>query len=145
METDKESKLSLSIGRLIMQLKRLERSPRSFGAAGPLTPSEIHTVDAIGCEKGILMNELAARLGVTKGATTQIANRLEAKDLVRRTPDPTDARATVISLTKTGILAYQAHKELHQKFYRKISTRLTRDEIEIFVNCIEKLSDVFEE
>lgn len=145
MESDKESKLSLSIGRLIMKLRRLERSPRSFGAAGPLTPSEIHTIDAIGCENGILMNELAARLGVTKGAVTQIAGRLETKGLIRRTPDPADARATVIALTKTGILAYRAHKELHQKFYQEISARLTPDEIETFANCVAKLSDVLEE
>ncbi|MEN6568000.1 MAG: hypothetical protein ABFC57_17080, partial [Veillonellales bacterium] len=55
LHTDTSDKGSEKIGRLIVQLQRLERNPRNFGQAGPLTPSEIHTVDAIGCEEGILM------------------------------------------------------------------------------------------
>ncbi|HMM23041.1 MAG TPA: MarR family transcriptional regulator [Selenomonadales bacterium] len=128
-----------------MQLRRLERSPRSFGAAGPLTPGEIHTIAAIGCKEGILMGELAARLGVTKGAATQMASRLEVKGFVRRAPDPADARATVISLTQTGLLAYQAHEELHRRFCQKISACLSSHESEIFVDCLDKLCEALEE
>lgn len=54
-----------SLGRLILQLRRLERRPQTFGSAGPLTPSEIHTIEAIGTEGGILMSELAGRLEIT--------------------------------------------------------------------------------
>ncbi|MDF2532803.1 MAG: MarR family transcriptional regulator, partial [Clostridia bacterium] len=52
--------LSTSLGQLIIQLKQLERCPRTFGEAGLLTPSEVHTIDAIGSGDGILMSELAA-------------------------------------------------------------------------------------
>lgn len=137
--------LSISIGQLIMHLKQLERCPRTFGEAGLLTPSEVHTIDAIGSGDGILMSELAARLAVSKGAVTQIISRLEGKGFVRRVPHLTDFRAIIVSLTKTGLLAYQAHKELDQSFYRKISMQMTPQEIEIFRTCIEKFCKILRE
>ncbi len=129
------------IGRLILQLRRLERQPRTFGEAGPLTPSEIHTVDAIGLEGGILMSELAVRLGVTKGAVTQIVGRLETKDLVKRNPHPTDARSVVISLTEKGKVAYAVHQELHQEFFNQLRAELGTEEVQIFEKGIQKLVD----
>lgn len=134
--------LSISVGRLIMQFKRLDRSPQKFGSAGTLTLSEIHTIDAIGCESGILMGELAARLDITKGAVTQMIKRLERKDLVCRIPHPTDFRYTIVSLTKNGLLAYQAHAELDQELYRKLSAELTAQEMETFRTCLEKFCEV---
>lgn len=134
--------LSISIGQLIMHLKQLERCPRKFGENGLLTPSEAHTIDAIGSGDGILMSELAARLAVSKGAVTQIISRLEGKGFVRRVPHPTDSRAIIVSLTKTGLLAYQAHKEFVQNFYRKFSMQMTPQEIEIFRTCIVKLCKI---
>jgi DNA-binding MarR family transcriptional regulator len=130
---------SHNLGRLFMQLQRLDRHPRSFGEAGPLTPSEIHTIDAIGCEGGILMSELASRLGVTKGAVTQIFSRLENKELVKRSPHPHDSRAVLISLTEKGMSAYRAHEEIHLDFYKELRAQLGENEIQIFEKCIEKL------
>jgi DNA-binding MarR family transcriptional regulator len=72
-----------------MQFKRLERKPHSFGNAGLITPSEIHTIDAIGVADTVVMSELAQRLGITKGAITQLIDRLEVKGLVLRSTHPT--------------------------------------------------------
>ncbi|WP_223192570.1 MarR family winged helix-turn-helix transcriptional regulator [Paenibacillus sedimenti] len=124
-----------------MQLQRLERHPRNFGDAGPLTPSEIHTIDAIGYEGGILMSELASRLGVTKGAVTQLFSRLEAKELVKRSLHPDDSRAVLISLTEKGKSAYQAHEDVHLNFYKELSAQLDEEEIRIFEKCIQKLNE----
>lgn len=131
---------SRNLGRLIMQLRRLERQPHHFGTAGPLTPSEIHTIEAIGTESGVLMSELAARLGITKGAVTQLIARLEDKELVRRSPHPQDARGSVISLTESGREAYNAHENVHLEFYNQLRSQLSGQEIEIFEKCLEKLN-----
>lgn len=139
---DPSNQGSRNLGRLIFQLQRLERNPRSFGEAGPLTPSEIHTIDAIGCEKGILMSELAARLGVTKGAVTQIIQRLEDKELVKRSPHPDDSRSILVSLREKGISAYQAHEEVHLDFYKQLRAQLGQKEIEIFEMALEKLNEI---
>ncbi|SMF88736.1 transcriptional regulator, MarR family [Paenibacillus uliginis N3/975] len=136
------NKGSRNLGRLILQLRRLERHPHTFGKAGSLTPSEIHTIEAIGYEGGVLMSELAARLAVTKGAVTQLIVRLEAKDLVTRSPHPHDSRATIISLTDIGKEAFKAHEEVHIQFYDQLRSQLNEQEIEIFEKCIETLNDI---
>lgn len=133
---------SRNLGRLIMQLQRLERNPRTFGEAGPLTPSEIHTIDAIGCGEGILMSELAARLGVTKGAVTQIVKRLEDKDFVKRSPHPEDSRSILVSLKVKGKIAFQAHEEVHHGFYRQLRDQLSQKEIEVFEIALKKLNEI---
>jgi DNA-binding MarR family transcriptional regulator len=128
-----------NLSQLIMQLQRLEKSPNAFGEAGPLTPSEIHTIDAIGLDEGVLMSELANRLNITKGAVTQIIIRLENKNLVKRTPNPEDSRSVIVSLTDLGKSAFRAHEEMHMQFYSELSSQLTDHEIEIFEICIAKL------
>ena len=133
---------SQKLGRLILQLQRLEREPRSFGDAGVLTPSEIHTIDAIGCDEGVLMSNLASRLGVTKGAVTQLVTRLERKELVKRTSHPNDSRAVIVLLTEKGKVAYHVHEALHQTFYDQLSSQLTKEEIAIFEKGVEKLIEI---
>lgn len=85
------------------------------------------------------MSALAKRLGVTKGAVTQMVARLESRDLVRRTTHPDDFRAVMVSLTEKGESAFLAHQELHENFYQELYAQFDRTEIEIFEKCIEKL------
>ncbi|RRJ62084.1 MarR family transcriptional regulator [Paenibacillus oralis] len=128
-----------NLSRFIVQLGRLEKHPFVFGKAGPLTPGEIHTIEAIGPEGGVFMSEVAHRLAITKGAVTQMILRLEEKNLVRRTPNPADSRSTLVSLTAAGLEAYRAHEAMHLNFIRDLSSQLDEREIEIFDKCLEKL------
>lgn len=141
----KNNKGIMGIGRLIMQLRRLERQPLSFGTAGSLTPSEIHTLEAVGPEGNVLMSELATRLGVTKGAVTQLVARLEPKGLVLRSQHPTDSRSTLISLSHMGCEAVAAHEAMHHDFYEQLRAQFTEEEIEIFERGIEKFADFLEQ
>lgn len=142
-ESQKKSIQNLS--KLILQLQRLEKHPNTFGDAGSLTPSEIHTIDAIGLEGGILMSELANRLDITKGAATQIVGKLEGKRLVKRIPNPNDSRSVCVTLTEIGKSAFLAHEEMHLQFYEDLSSQLSEKEIEIFEICIEKLCRYLEQ
>jgi len=135
---------SRELGRLIMQLKRLERQPHTFGQAGTLSPSEIHTIDAIGIDAPVLMSELATRLGVTKGAITQLVQRLEGKNLVARTAHPEDARSTLLSLTSLGEEAYKAHLAVNLQFYDRLQSKLTSEEIAAFEKSLVILNDMLE-
>lgn len=49
--------------------------------------------------------ELARRIQVTKGAMTNTVGRLRDKGLLAVSPDPTDGRARLVSLTAAGRLA----------------------------------------
>jgi DNA-binding MarR family transcriptional regulator len=48
------------------------------------------------------ISDLARAEGVTQPALTGLVNRLEAENLVRREPDPSDARAALVVLTDAG-------------------------------------------
>jgi DNA-binding MarR family transcriptional regulator len=50
---------------------------------------------------------LAVRLDLTPAAGTQLIDRLERHELVRRSRDPRDRRATVVRLTLAGSRAYE--------------------------------------
>ncbi len=136
---------SLRLGQLILQLRKLESSPKFYGTEAALTPSEIHTIDAIGEDGGVLMKELAARLAITKGAVTQIVDRLEAKALAKRSPHPHISRGILVSLTDSGIDAYRAHAKMHLAFYDQLRASFTEEEIDIFEKCVAKLSDILRE
>lgn len=47
-------------------------------------------------------SRLAARMGMTRGAITKLADRLIAKALVARAADPEDGRAQTLELTPAG-------------------------------------------
>lgn len=90
------------------------------------------------------MSELAARLGVTKGAITQLVDRLESKLLVLRSPHPTDSRSYLLSLTDMGKEAYLAHEAVHISFYDQLRSQLTEQEIEVFeksINILNRMLD----
>ncbi|RCX22698.1 DNA-binding MarR family transcriptional regulator [Fontibacillus phaseoli] len=136
---------SLRLGQLILQLRKLESSPKFYGTETALTPSEIHMIDAIGEDGGVLMKELAARLGITKGAVTQIVDRLEAKAFVKRSPHPHISRGILVTLTESGKEAYRAHARMHLAFYDQLRNSFTEEEIDIFEKCVAKLSDILRE
>ncbi|MCG8567662.1 MAG: MarR family transcriptional regulator [Desulfobacterales bacterium] len=99
--------------KIINKMKRIEQKPRHFGTEVLLYPSEIHTIDAIGCNAGINMTELAALQGVTKGAVSQIVRKLVDKDMVVRMKDERSDREVLLMLTGTGKVAFEAHKDFH--------------------------------
>jgi DNA-binding MarR family transcriptional regulator len=64
-------------------------------AAG-LQPTEWYAVSIIALAGRITSGDLAARTGLTTGATTRLIDRLEKAGYVRRTADPADRRRVVV-------------------------------------------------
>ncbi|GAA4900751.1 DNA-binding MarR family transcriptional regulator [Stackebrandtia albiflava] len=54
------------------------------------------------------ISELAAHMGVTKQAASQLVDELSRKGYVRREPDPRDGRAKIVTLTARGVAATRA-------------------------------------
>jgi DNA-binding MarR family transcriptional regulator len=51
---------------------------------------------------GVRLKVVAERLRIAPRSATEVIDQLEAKGLVRRDPDPTDRRATLVALTDAG-------------------------------------------
>ena len=52
--------------------------------------------------KATAPSRLAETLGMTRGTISKLADRLLAKQLIARTPNPDDARAHTLALTQAG-------------------------------------------
>jgi DNA-binding MarR family transcriptional regulator len=101
--------------RVMNKMKRIEQKPRRFGTDFLLYPSEIHTIEAIGRNAGINVTALAALQGVTKGAVSQIVQKLVKKGMVVRMKDEMSDREVLLKLSDTGKIAYQAHGAFHSQ------------------------------
>lgn len=84
----------------VFQFKqRLAHATRQTDQQFGLTPVHWHVLGLL--HRGAIetMGDVAAKLGVSKGAATQILDVLVAKKLVRRTLDPHDRRVVRLQLT----------------------------------------------
>ena len=82
---------------------------------------EVHFAVLIGELGTPTMGELALRMGVTQGAVTQLACRLETKGYVERRKDMEDKRVTIISLTEKGQKLCDRHIEYDRKEFGELS------------------------
>lgn len=71
---------------------------------------------------------LAARMGMTKGAISKLADRLLAKELVARRPNPDDGRAHELFLEPAGRALVPRLAELADRNDAEFFDLLTQDE-----------------
>lgn len=67
---------------------------------------------------------LSLNLGISPATTTELIDRLEQHGLVRRERDPTDRRATVVSLTRAGERIYREASGAHQRFLYELAREM---------------------
>jgi len=67
-----------------------------------LHPSELHLLLAIKDEPEANATKLAGRLGVTKGAVSQLLKKLEAKGVIEKTSDPAQKNEITSTFTRLG-------------------------------------------
>lgn len=82
-------------GRWMKQLAPFDLTPHQFRA--------LNAVARSGREGGLRLKDLAEMLRIAPRSATEVVDQLESKNLVQRGPDPSDRRATLISLTDEGI------------------------------------------
>jgi len=83
--------------------RRLRAAAMASLSAWDITPSQMRAIRILtGHEAGVRASELAQHLHIAPRSATEVVDALEAKGLVQRSPDPTDRRATLVSLTPRG-------------------------------------------
>ena len=98
----------LGVGLLLfIPYRELER--RVFAALAEagfddFTPAQARLMQRIGPD-GTRLTELAEAAQVTKQTASFLVDQLERTGYVRRTPDPTDARARLVRIAERGLAA----------------------------------------
>ena len=82
----------------------------NLAARGQVTAAHVHITRHVALE-GSRLTELAQHAGMTKQAMGDLVDQCEAWGLVRREPDPRDARGRIVRFTPTGLAWLQAFRE----------------------------------
>jgi DNA-binding MarR family transcriptional regulator len=86
----------------ITRLTRAEMDRRTEEAGLGLTPGEGRTLSHAARAGAVRQNVLAERMAVEAMTLSSALDRLEARGLIERRPDPDDRRAKLVQLTAEG-------------------------------------------
>jgi len=84
-------------------------------------------------------SKLADRLHLSSGAMTNRLDRLEASGLIRRLPDPSDRRGTLVELTEPGVETYWAAIDRQIKKEKALCEPLSEAERKKLSDLLRKL------
>jgi len=91
------------LGELLMRASRAQRRRwRDVLAPWDLSPHQARAL-AVVCERdGVRLSDLAEALRIAPRSATEVADGLQDRGLVERTPDPGDRRAVILRPTDEG-------------------------------------------
>ena len=127
-------------GELRALLGRLIRRLRQTSVVGDITPSQASVLSLLEREGPATPGTLATKERISPQSMGSILIALEGLGLVSRTPDPTDGRSLVISLTETGIQAIQgARRQREERLARALADHFTTEEQQVLIAALPLL------
>lgn len=113
-------------------------------AAYDLPLSQFYILRLQWSEDGNSQIDIAERAFMTESVASQVLKKMEARDLVRRKPDPDDGRSRLVHLTSSG-------KDLRERLMRegiqisaKNAPRISREEMKTTIEVLMKVREGFE-
>jgi DNA-binding MarR family transcriptional regulator len=97
-------------------------------ADSPLTPEEYAIYSAIFEDEQMTPSALARVMGMPLTTVMDQVARLEARGHARRSVDPRDRRATLVTLTATGLAAHREANRFFENGYAAFAEALPVDE-----------------
>ena len=104
-----------------------------------LSGRELDLVALLSASGPTSVKSLVADLGVPRSTMTAIVDRLEARELVRRLPNPQDRRSVILEATPSAIQALLRYREGMLGFVEHVESVLDEDEQAELTRLIEKL------
>ena len=115
--SEETSILSARIVDILMQIVHkatlIDSQPVDLGDGYLLSAADIHLIDMTGRFPGDNISELAIRLGVTKGAVSQMVQKLEIRGYLNRKKGEGNRKNVCLQLTRRGKTAFDWHRSLH--------------------------------
>ncbi len=134
--------------RIVNRFNALEKHPMKFGTKHQLYHSERHMLDKIGDNPGMNVTEFATKVGVTKGAISQVISKLEKKGFVRRFNKDGSNKEIQISMTDIGRTVYNKRKKLNKEVHSHMIAELNKyseGKVKSFVKILTWLDKFLEE
>ncbi|MDO8106046.1 MarR family transcriptional regulator [Isoptericola sp. b441] len=93
-----------------------------------LTPGHARALGTLARHGRMRLNALSEHLRIAARSTTEVVDALEADGLVIREPDPTDRRATLVTLTPEGVEVAHELKRARAVEAESLFGRLSSDQ-----------------
>lgn len=91
-------------------------------------------------DRSLRLRDLNTHVLLTQPSVSRLVDRLVARGLVGKCPEPSDARGTVIRLTDKGYDLFRRVAVDHMKtISQRVGSRLDPDELELLVQLCDKL------
>jgi DNA-binding MarR family transcriptional regulator len=87
------------------------------------------------------MSDLSDQLRIAPRSATEVVDALESRDLVRRRPDPSDRRATLVELTEQGESVLEAIRAARGMEAERTFDRLSDTDRAHLLRILRKLRD----
>ncbi len=91
----------------------------------------------------LISSRLAKTLGVTRSAISQMVNKLERKNLVRRIPDAVDRKIAYIELSPSAMKMYEEMKDRVNCILGAVIEKMGEERIETFLSCADEFVELF--
>ena len=116
-----------SLDELLLGAARALRRTWSSGLGPDLSPHDARALRVIGHHGPTRLGVVADHLRIAPRSATDVVDRLEARGLVERAPDPDDRRAMTVRLTEPGLVALgevdASRREGAAQFFGVLSAR----------------------
>ncbi|MGE4557573.1 MAG: MarR family winged helix-turn-helix transcriptional regulator [Desulfovibrionaceae bacterium] len=101
--------------RVLEKYLRVSKQPREFGTEELLYPTEIHVVSVVAALGAVSVTEISEQFGTTRGAASQMVDKLVSKGLLAKRTDPDKRSRLIVEATDKGRLAHAQHMKFHKE------------------------------
>ncbi len=123
-------------------ITRLNRRVRQTRPVGDLTATQLSALASLELAGAMTPRELAEIERVRPPTMTKIVSKLEERDLVQRTPHPTDGRQVILAATPQGRGVLAKFERAREEWLAQRLAELTAEEREVLRHAAEILRQV---
>ncbi|MGB8232532.1 MAG: MarR family transcriptional regulator [Methanobacterium sp.] len=131
---------------LVESMDKLSELMRKFqtellsGDLKEYTLRQLYYIELIDKNEGISVSEISKALDLKKSTISIAINQLIDLNIITKIQSNTDKRFYFLKLTEKGKNIMKMHKQVHQNTIKKIINILEPEEIENFINIVDKIT-----
>jgi len=138
------ARVEAALGRLLLRGTRMYLYDRLVNGVEGVDATTYPVLSGLARSGPTSATRLAAIIGLDRTATTRYASRLESAGLLRRAPDPEDARATRLELTAAGEAAVVAMRGTLTEAFDDLLAGWSGPEADQFAAALERFATQLE-
>ncbi len=136
---NRELELVESMDKLSVLMRKFQTELLS-GDLREYTLRQLYYIELIDKNEGISVSEISKALDLKKSTISIAINQLIDLNIVTKIQSDTDKRFYFLKLTEKGKNIMKMHKQVHQNTIKKIINILEPEEIENFINIVDKIT-----